>query len=250
MSDQDLMKYFKFDDADRLANQAGQISARQKVRFIAQDRDNKKWARMGGIAMLVSAALGLALTLYAWTKFSGNPSMIIVDLIAGGIWVFVWGIIGVIVLVRLSAWPEFKVARLQGRARMVDVQSSYAKNRLGIHQELHIGGKRFVATRNLAGRMPEGDYIVYYFDRPARKPSGITYPTALEDILSVEFLMKSEAAPALEPLSGHEAEDAEIIRCVKEGDEAGAIRRHRSLYNSSLEEARKSVEIVKASLEN
>jgi hypothetical protein len=176
--------------------------------------------------------------------------MIIMGLIASGIWVLVWGSIGALVLVRLSSRPEFKVARLQGRARIVDVQSSYAKNRIGIHQELHIGGKRFVASRLMAGRMPEGDYIVYYFDRPARKPSGITYPTASEDILSVELLKRSDAAPALEPLSGHEAEDAEIIRCVKEGDEAGAIRRHRSLYNSSFEEARKSVEIVKASLEN
>jgi len=250
MSDQELMNYFKFDEADRLANRSGQISAKQKVRFIAEDRYNKKWGRLGGISMLVIAALGLALMLYAWIKPSGKVSTIMVDLIAGGIWVLVWGIIGGIVLARLSSRPEFKVARVQGHARIVDVQSSYANNRIGIHQELHIGGKRFVATRILAGRMPEDDYIVYYFDRPARNPSGITYPTASEDILSIELLKKADAAPSMEPLSGHQAQDAEIIRCIKEGDEAGAIRRHRSIYNSSFEEAKKSVEIVKSSLGN
>jgi hypothetical protein len=250
MSDQELMSYFKFDETDRLANQAGQISAKQKVRFIAEDRYNKKWGRIGGIFMLVSAALGLALMAYAWIKASGNISMIVFDLIAGGIWILLWGIIGAIVLARLSSRPEFKIARVQGHARIVDVQSSYANNRIGTHQELHIGGKRFVATRMLAGRMPEADYIVYYFDRPSRNPSGITYPTASEDILSVELFKKADATAALEPLAGHEAEDDEIIRCIKEGDVAGAIRRHRSMYNSSLEEARKSVEIVKASLGN
>jgi len=87
MSDQELMNYFKFDEADRLANRSGQISAKQKVRFIAEDRYNKKWGRIGGISMLVIAALGLALMLYAWIKPSGKVSTIMVDLIAGGIWV-------------------------------------------------------------------------------------------------------------------------------------------------------------------
>jgi len=248
MSEQGLMKYFKFDEADRLANQAGKITEKQKVRFRTEDQYNKKWSRIGSIILLALAAFGLVFMLYAWRKYSSDMSIAIVDITAGGIWTLVWGIIGGYVLSRLSSRTEFIVSQVQGHARIADVQSSYANNRVGLHQELHIGGKRFVATRMLAGCMPEGDYIVYYFDRPAKNPAGITYPYASEDILSVDLLKKDNATPAPETTSDHEAKDAEMVACLKKNDEAGAIRRHRSLNNSSFEEAKKSVEILKAKL--
>jgi hypothetical protein len=250
MSDQDLMNTFKFEEADRLANQAGRMSGKQKARFIAEDRYAKKWARIGGIFMLVSALLGLALLLYLWIKASGNTSVIMLELVACAIWSLLWGSIGATVLWRLSARSAFTVASVQGHARIVDVQSSYANNRIGIHQELHIGGKRFVGTRMLATHLPAGEYIVYYFDRPARHRSGITYPGAAEDILSVELLKEGEAAPAPEPESDHDGADPEIMACIRNGDEEGAIRRHRSLTNSTYEEAKKSVEMLAARLED
>ena len=160
MPDTELMKYFKFDEADLTANQAGVITKKQKARFIAKDNITKKWGRVGGILLLVIAALGPVFMLYAWTKYSGVLSMTIVDLSVGGIWMLVWGIIGVFVLARLSARPEFKVAKAQGHARIIDVQSSYANNRVGVHQELQIGGKRFMADKGLAGALPEDVYIV------------------------------------------------------------------------------------------
>jgi hypothetical protein len=194
MSDQDLMKYFKFDEVDRLANQAGQITKKQKVRFSGEDPYHKKWSRIGGITLLVIAALGLAFMVVAWIKYSGDmSSMAIVYLIVGGIWTLVGGSIGGLVMARLHSRPEFIVANVQGHARIVEVQSSYAKARVGVHEELQIGGKRFMATKTLEGLLHGKEAIVYYFDRPIYNPSGITYPCAAEDILSVELLEKASS---------------------------------------------------------
>jgi hypothetical protein len=199
MSETELMKYFKFDEADRAANQAGHFTQKQKRRFIAESRTNKKWSRIWGILLLVIAALGLVLLAYGWTRYPVNRSMAIVFLLAGGIWTIVGGSIGGIVLARLFANPEFKVASVQGHARIVEVQSSYANNRVGVHQELHIGGKRFAGGKSLGTSLPEDDYVVYYLDRPSKKPAGITYPCAAEDILSVEVLKKADPTPPAEP---------------------------------------------------
>ena len=195
MSDTELMKYFKFDQADRLANQAGRITKKQQARFLAEDQTNRKWNKFWGVLLLVIAALGLVVMAYGWIRYPGDIAMASVFLLAGGIWALVGGTIGGIVLGRLNASNEFMVAKVHGHARIVDVQSSYAKARLGIHQELHIGGKRFVATRTLAGILPEREYTVYYLDRPGKKPAGGTYPSASEDILSVEMIDPNEPTP-------------------------------------------------------
>jgi hypothetical protein len=217
MSEQDLMTYFKFDEADRLANQTGHMTKKQKARFIAEDKNRKKWGRMVGIFMLGIAALGPVFMLYAWIKYSGNLSMTIVDLSVGGVWMLVWGLLGVYVLSRLSIRPEFNVAKAQGRARFIDVQSSYANNRVGVHQELQIGGKRFMANKGLVGALPEDDYVVYYLDRPAKKPSGITYPCAAEDILSVEVVEMEEPIILSEVTPEAKTEEEEADK-PKEGE--------------------------------
>jgi len=216
MSEQELMNTFKFDEADRLANQSGHITRKQKARFIAEDHIRKKWRRIIGIILLVIAALGPLFMVYAWIKYSGAISMTIVDLSVGGIWMLVWGIIGVFVLARLSSSPEFKAGKAQGHARIIDVQPSYANNRVGVHQELQIGGKRFMASKALAGTLPENEYIVYYLDRPAKKPSGITYPCAEEDILSVELVEKVELTPEMPVVQEGEEGEAETVKAKAE----------------------------------
>ena len=217
MSDQDLMKYFKFDEVDRAANLAGRITKKQKDRFIAEERNKKKWGQIVGILLLAIAALGLIFMVYAWIKYAGVLSMTIVDLSTGGIWMLVWGIIGLYVLSRMSVRPVFKIAKVQGHARIIDVQSSYANNRVGVHQELQIGGKRFMAAKGLAGVVPENEYIVYYLDRLVKKPSGITYPSAAEDILSIIMVEKEEANPPLQAVPEGEVKEGEGLK-TKDGE--------------------------------
>jgi hypothetical protein len=209
MSDQELMKFFKFDEADRLANQAGRITAKQKLRFREDDPFNKKRGLIGGILLLVIAALGLAIMVFAWIKYSGDLPMAIIFLSVGGIWMIIGGISAGFVLARYHASPGFIVAKVQGHARIVDVQSSYANNRVGVHQELQIGGKRFMATKVMEGILQGQQAIVYYFDRPSKSPSGITHPSAAEDILSVELLESTGPPAPPEDVPDHEAEQAE-----------------------------------------
>jgi len=211
MSDQELMKYFNFDETDRLANQAGLITNKQKMRFYGEDPFHKKWSRIGGILLLVIAALGLAFMAYAWIKYSADMPMAIVTLSVGGIWMLFGGISGGYVLAQLHSRSEFIVAIVQGHARIVDVQSSYANNRVGVHQELQIGGKRFMATKIMEGILQKKEAIVYYFDRPANSPSGITHPCASEDILSVALLETTSPAPPPPGVPGNEAEAADSL---------------------------------------
>ena len=217
MSDTELMKTFKFDEADQAANLAGRITKKQKARFIAEDKSRKKRGRVVGMLLLVIAALGPLFMAYAWIKYAGFISMTIVDLSTGAIWMLVWGIPGVYVLSRLFARPEFKIAKAEGHARIIDVQSSYANNRVGVHQELQIGGKRFMAAKGLAGVVPENEYIVYYLDRLVKKPSGITYPSAAEDILSIIMVEKEEANPPLQAVPEGEVKEGEGLK-TKDGE--------------------------------
>ena len=197
MSDQELMKYFKFDEADRLSNQAGWITRKQKARFRGEDPFHKKWGRIAGIFLLVVVALGLAFMVFAWIRYSRDLPMAIVFLSIGGIWMLFGGISAGFVLAQYHASPGFIVAKVQGHARIVEVQSSYANNRIGVHQELQIGGKRFMGSKVMEGILQGQEAIVYYFDRPSKGPSGITHPSAAEDILSVELLEPTD--PTLPP---------------------------------------------------
>lgn len=112
-------------------------------------------------------------------------------------------------------------------------------------KELHIGGKRFIGTNILAGLIQGRDAAVYYIDRTADRPydQSILYPS--EDVLSVELL---EAGTASHVTGIDAPENAEIVQYVKNGDIDGAIRKHRAMYNSSFEEAKKTIDMLKAEL--
>jgi hypothetical protein len=182
------------------------------MRFRGEDPYHNKWSRIGGILLLVIAAFGLAFMVYAWIKYSGDMPMAILTLSVGGIWMLFGGISGGYVLAQLHSRPEFIVAKVQGHARIVDVQSSYANNRVGVHQELQIGGKRFMATKILEGILLGKEASVYYFDRPANSPSGITRLCASEDILSVSLLETTCPAPPPPGVPGNEAEAKEMLK--------------------------------------
>jgi hypothetical protein len=112
-------------------------------------------------------------------------------------------------------------------------------------KELHIGGKRFVGTNILAGLIQGREAVVYYIDRTADRPYDQSILYSSEDVLSVELL----AAGTVSHTTGIDLlENAEIVQYIRSGDMDGAIRKHRAMYNSSFEEAKKTVDMLKAGL--
>ena len=143
---------------------------------------------------------------------------------------------------RLKGGKKLVIARAQGRANVVLSTS----NNENIHQELQIGGKRFMGTTILADIMKSEEYIVYYIDRSKDHPYDQSYLHPSDDVLSVELAANASIAAAVGPISTEDTEKAKILERIQKGDLNGAIKLHRAIYNSSYEEAKKAVEMLKA----
>jgi len=239
--EQKLQAYFHFDTADLTANRTGQFSARQQTRLKAEDQGARKWGVIGGFFMLLVTAIGPLLIVSLWKDLASLVLRILFVLGFGVAWLWAFGPVCLRQLKRAFIKHDFKLGKAQGTASIVDVPFG----RRGMIKELHIGGKRFVGTNILAGLIQGREAAVYYMDRTADRPydQSILYPS--EDVLSVELL----AARTLSPATGAASpENAEIIQSIKQGDMDGAIRKHRAMFNSSFEEAKKTVELLKAEL--
>lgn len=145
-------------------------------------------------------------------------------------------------MVRLKGGKNLIVARAQGRANVV-LSTTNSEN---IHQELQIGGKRFMGTSILADIMHGEEYVVYYIDRAKDHPYDTSYLYASDDVLSAELLTQAGGSPVSGPVSTEDAAKEKILGLVKKDDMNGAIKLHRATYNSSFEEAKKAVAMLKA----
>jgi hypothetical protein len=150
---------------------------------------------------------------------------------------------GVLSQKQMARWKDGKkliIARAEGRANTVLSTSNCAN----IHQELQIGGKRFIATTILADILQGQEYVVYYVDRSKEHPYDMSYLHPSEDILSAELLANAGAASGA--ASTEDAAKAKILDRIQKGDMNGAIKLHRAAHDSSFEEAKKAVEMLKA----
>ena len=164
MIDQQLMDYFKFNQADLMANQRGQFTARQSARIVKEDASDRSGSRVFGIILLFIAAIG----------FFGAVAAILVDddwgfrigfgLGFGCIWPLVWGGLGFGLLSSSFSKREFVLAKVQGRVNIIREESySSSSHTTSITHELHIGGKQFNVEDDLADVLMQGDeYILYY----------------------------------------------------------------------------------------
>ena len=66
-----------------------------------------------------------------------------------------------------------------------------------------------------------------------------------KEILSAEFLSKAGPASAPEPVS---VDDMEVVEYLKKGDMLRAIRAHRSIHGTNLEDAKAAVEDIQSRL--
>ena len=164
MVTQQMMDYFKFDQADLEANQRMQFTEKQKAHIISDDKSDRTWGRVGGIGLLLIAAVGFFGAVFAIIADNDWGFRIGFGLGFGCIWPLVWGGLGFGILSSAFSKHEFVLAKVQGRVNIVREESySSSSHSTTISHELHIGGKEFSVEDDLANVMMQGDeYILYY----------------------------------------------------------------------------------------
>jgi hypothetical protein len=186
MTDQVLMSYFKFTEADLQANRMGQMSDAQKQSLLQEDRADRKWDFFGGGCLIVIGLIGLAAAIGAVIVFTDTGARIGLGLMFGVIWPLIWGVLGVRTLGPAFARSrQIQLLKVQGpvnflKAERTSITTSdgFVHHHQHIVEELHVGGKSFDVTEELTNIMKQGDtYAVYY--------------TEGADIYSVELISKA-----------------------------------------------------------
>ena len=163
MVTQQMMYYFKFDQADLQANQRMQFTEKQKTRIISDDRSDRTWSWVGGVGLLLIAAIGFFGAVFAGIADNDWGFRIGFGLGFGCIWPLIWGGIGYMVLANSFEKHEFTLARVQGLANIVRTVSHISDHTTSIEHELHIGGQQFDVEGDIANILMQGqEYIIYY----------------------------------------------------------------------------------------
>ncbi len=144
--DQQLMNFFKFDQADLIANQNGQFTEKQKVRLLQEDKKLKGKARLHSIPFLLIAVTG-PFTAIAPKGFFGWGWV----LTWGLVWTGLWGAIGLFMFLGSLGKPQpLVLAKTKGHVRIVNYQ-------------IRIGHRSFDVEGNPEDVLIQGnEYIVYY----------------------------------------------------------------------------------------
>jgi hypothetical protein len=181
MSDQSLMDYYKFDQADLIANQNGKFTDKQRTRIFKEDTSSRKSGRIWGSLLLLIGAGGLCGAIAAISQDHDLGFVIGFGLGFGIIWPLVWGGIGYFLVKDSFSKHEFKLAKVQGQVNIVRRESySSESHTTSVYHELHIGGHEFSIQGDAANVLMQGDeYILYYVD-------------GSNEILSGELLQKAK----------------------------------------------------------
>ena len=186
MSDQALMSYFKFTEADLKANRMGQFSDAQKQSLQQEDRADRKWEFFGGGCMIVIGLIGLVAAIAAFLLFTDLGARIGLGIMFGLIWPLIWGVLGVRTLIpAFGPSRPIKMLKVQGTVSFAQVERTSITTSNGevhhhhhIVEEMHVSGKSFDVSEELTGIMKAGDtYAVYY--------------TEGADIYSLELISKA-----------------------------------------------------------
>jgi hypothetical protein len=171
MTEQPLMNYFKFVNADLQVNRGGQFTEKQIARLVKADKSHKITSMVTGIFMFLVAALGVGIAVSTAMKHPGFGFTSPFGLGFGVLWPLIWGGLGVIVIRRVFSKFQIKLLKVEGPVNIVRVERSSSSTAAdGSNEttyyydyEMHIGTETFVVDDSLAGMMMQGDrYAVYY----------------------------------------------------------------------------------------
>ena len=167
MNEQRLRKFFRFTEADLLANRRLQFSESQKQRLSQDAKKEQASARSSAVILLVVAGAGLAIGVTIGSIAPEALGRTLILLLMGILWPAVWAGKAVQILRAAYALQEPRLGQVSGQARLI-------RHTDGSHS-LNIGGHEFDLDGHPSGAIVEGDeYTVYYVERT-------------EEILSVEI---------------------------------------------------------------
>ncbi len=157
MADQELMKYFGFDESDLNINRNGSLSPKQNSRLIQNDRSSrKKFLVMG----LVFAALVVLPTLILWLldklKSVGWFSLF---------WLIPCGLLAFFLIRAGLKSTSYTVKMVEGPVKITE-GGSYNDPDGDVYFELRVGKKRFGIGPELANLMKKDEgniFAVYYY---------------------------------------------------------------------------------------
>lgn len=246
MADDRLERYFHFDQADLQANRAGQFTEKQKQRLRKEDADARKSSTVFALFLLAVAAIGPFGAVLAWQGFDDMTSRLIFAGGFGVIWTLVWGSMAWGQLHRALFKHDYRIGRAQGHAKVVQASQSVGEGRVSFHHEMQIGGQRFLATTFLGEIVNGTEATVYYVDRSLDDPYNKAGIYSSDSVLSMELLGAAGASRAPSEALRDDAEDAEMMAFIRQGDTRGAIMKYRAMHNCDFEEARKAVDLLTA----
>jgi hypothetical protein len=184
MFDEQLMKYFKFDEADLQANRSGQLTEKQTTGMAEDDKYNKIFGAIGGIFLFLIAVLGFYVGVSGFSQsYDIRGRLTAVVLVAA--WGGLFG--GLCARTMRHAFSKFQVRILkaEGPVNIVKVERTSTRpngttSRFYAY-EMHIGTGTFDVTSDLAGYMMQGDIYAIYYTQDSEK-----------EILSTELISKAK----------------------------------------------------------
>lgn len=157
MTDQELMKYFEFDESDLNANRNGSLSPKQNTHLLQSDKSSRKKFLVIG---LVSAALAILPTLILWLidklKSMGWYSLA---------WMIPCGLLAFVLIRAGLKSTSYTVKMVEGLVKITE-GGSYNDPDGDVYYELRVGKKRFGIGPELANLMKKDEgrvYAVYYY---------------------------------------------------------------------------------------
>jgi large subunit ribosomal protein L7/L12 len=171
------------------------------ARLAANDKSNRTWSLIGGVVLALIALAGLGSAVAAVLNSSDNTFRITFGIGFGLIWPLVWGGIGYGLFSNALSKHKFKLARVQGHAKIVRVEShSSESHSTSYHYELHVGVQKFYVGQMLADIFKQDDqheYVLYFVDSADKNGSSPAFVKNYDSIQSVEELHVAANAPVL-----------------------------------------------------
>ncbi len=238
MPDHPLMTLLNFNEADLHTNRQGRLSEKQHANLAKDEKWRKGCASIGGVFLVLVGLLGIliAYVFVSEMRYESPYGSLMFGGAFGCFWPLLWGGIGVASLRRAFVNLQVTVKKIEGPINIVKaIRESYdsASGTTSTYSvyELFVGGRMFEVNAGLAGVMMPGDeYAVYYADFQKVEQA---------QVLSAELLRKNTGPYTPSPQS---MDDPEVIEFLKKGQKLQAIKAHRTIHQSTLEEAQAIVE--------
>jgi len=160
MINEDLQKYYDFDEADLFANRSGVLTGKQRKRLEGEDQFSRKLFLIAGIVTFGIAILPSIILLFAKVP-------VIFLIVWSIVWIPIWSFIGIkVIRIGSPKKTDFDLKCVEGKVNIIKEDNyNTTTERNETDYELHIGRVTFDVESALADIMMQGDtYAIYYIE--------------------------------------------------------------------------------------